>query len=276
VSLTENTEIKRSATIEPTIQRRSSMTPPRKSALAKPNGSHPAHDGRPIPPTPQRSISLSRHQLTDSGTISPGRPAKPIITFDLAESERPNLEKNSRRRRSNSESHNESDRPVIKSSPSFPPRLPGSTFSQAEENPVRRGSLISHLPARVLSEPLHTLVSREKESDTSHSNSNYSGNSNGNSANVGGISRFFRELPNILHRTSIFAADNDHSGADGDLADEVKPRRHLKGEVVCLHYGTIDDNGYVVFSLRVFAKRVLQAAFCSHLDLVHSCRGGFG
>jgi hypothetical protein len=56
--------------------------------------------------------------------------------------------------------------------------------------------------------------------------------------------RFLKDLPNRLHRVSTISPEDstsrDASTGLGPL--DAVPRRK-KGEVVCLHYGTIDDAG---------------------------------
>jgi len=50
--------------------------------------------------------------------------------------------------------------------------------------------------------------------------------------------RFWRDLPNFLHRPNVAVA------VEAALAQGTRgARHHLQGEVVCLHYGTIDDAG---------------------------------
>lgn len=71
---------------------------------------------------------------------------------------------------------------------------------------------------------------RDGEKDEHHRNKN-------------AFTRFIHDIPNWLHRhhgsTTEAEVDTERSLP---VEDEVQ-RRHLKGEVVCLHYGTIDDAG---------------------------------
>jgi hypothetical protein len=53
--------------------------------------------------------------------------------------------------------------------------------------------------------------------------------------------RFIKDLPNWLHTRSSVVGPVTHGG-EGMLEGEAV-RRHLRGEVRCLHYGTIDDAG---------------------------------
>lgn len=55
------------------------------------------------------------------------------------------------------------------------------------------------------------------------------------------FTRFFRELPTMLHvRPASVAVTDDE--AEVVLEKEQKPK-HKQGEIVCLHYGTLDDGG---------------------------------
>lgn len=54
--------------------------------------------------------------------------------------------------------------------------------------------------------------------------------------------RFLRDLPGWLHRSDRSAeGEKDKDEAGEELIEEEK--RWQKGEVRCLHYGTIDDAG---------------------------------
>jgi hypothetical protein len=62
----------------------------------------------------------------------------------------------------------------------------------------------------------------------------------------GAFARFFRDIPNWLHRHTTHTVDEPALPSDGQQMDnmqEVRLKRHMKGEVVCLGYGTIDDAG---------------------------------
>ena len=54
--------------------------------------------------------------------------------------------------------------------------------------------------------------------------------------------KFIRDLPNWLHGRATTAPPEVTMSVGQDGED----RRRMKGEVVCLHYGTIDDAGCVV------------------------------
>ncbi|KAK4687734.1 hypothetical protein P7C73_g2391, partial [Tremellales sp. Uapishka_1] len=105
--------------------------------------------------------------------------------------------------------------------PPTPPRSSPST----SPSPTREG-----MPPDVL-----PRFGRKRTSSTS-----MSGTADGATAKdqqqLNAFTKFLKDLPNILHRTSINLPDTD------DKADDSR-RRKQKGEVVCLHYGTIDDEG---------------------------------
>ncbi|WVQ98607.1 hypothetical protein IAU59_005737 [Kwoniella sp. CBS 9459] len=101
---------------------------------------------------------------------------------------------------------------------------------------------------------------------TSHNNSNSSGNSTGNglprtttihththpSASTGhgarehdknAFLRFLKDLPGWLHRSSSAHHDVGDDGHSSEIDVVIREKKWKKGEVRCLHYGTIDDAG---------------------------------
>jgi len=57
----------------------------------------------------------------------------------------------------------------------------------------------------------------------------------------GAFMKFIRDLPNMLPGRNSLAAPVPYISPEH--LNAKLPRRHQKGEVECLHYGTIDDLG---------------------------------
>jgi hypothetical protein len=57
------------------------------------------------------------------------------------------------------------------------------------------------------------------------------------------FTRFIHDIPNWLHRHHPSTADSEPEPDREVEVERDAPRRHMQGEVVCLHYGTIDDAG---------------------------------
>lgn len=248
----------------------------------------PTPRGSPLDPqpprlSPLRSASGARHPLTDSSTV-PLSPANPKITFDLASpdpADRPRH--NSFRPRARSDASKPLGKPVLTTSTSFPgpdhvdsaislgdDRIDGdqSHGNDGQHRPTstfisdlrRRTSLgtrsspksadESHLPHP--QEALGLGISRAKTEQPHDSTTSLSSAPSHHDRSA--FMRFLKDLPNRLHRTSTVSPDDAVSPSREGVAGQLpplppKPRRK-KGEVVCLHYGTIDDVGWVWVYLR--------------------------
>jgi hypothetical protein len=173
-----------------------------------------------------------RHPLTDLDTVQSSPPAKPKITFDPALSTLTDRGLTSRPR-SSSEIASSAPNPSIK-------RLD----HDLRGSPPRNQTLESSPPIsnRRLSGGSLRLRSRNRTVDTSDfkdkdTNNDHPPEEKEKEKNA--LLKFLKDLPHWLHRSGSVHVPQSVEIQVGDTED----RRRLKGEVVCLHYGTIDDAG---------------------------------
>jgi hypothetical protein len=194
---------------------------------------------RPSPPRAltqrSRSPTLSRHPLTDFQTVDTS-PARSRVTYDSAASassdRRPASESNgippdapvsSEHLRNGNRSTSAFPRRAQTTEPS-PLRLRRDSSSSSSFRAPFRHRTIDADAAPSESKPLPDR--RDKETEKS------------------ALAKFLKDLPHWLHVRS------SSGGAPDDAEHAIKTaheggRRRMKGEVVCLHYGTIDDAGWV-------------------------------
>ena len=232
---------------------------------------------------PLLSIETSSHGHGAGTAISPinashpdgsGAPARPRITFEPAaspaadRSSGPPATSHKFRARANSDCHDTSARAKLASSiglgapigvkkssagsgmtpsPSFPPRRATDELLSNRASPdAPSDGFFASAPNthRAQPVPLHA------EGGQSMSRSSTQGTTAqpvlGHPEERGAFARFLRDIPNWLHRhTSIHSSDEPAALADAaeQESEPVPVKRHMKGEVVCLGYGTIDDAG---------------------------------
>ena len=182
--------------------------------------------------THMQATSTAHHHLADEDIPHPSAPAKPQLTSDLA---RPVPTASSYSRDWSDGDGAEANR----MSPTGPSLIPTHLI-------VNRGLPVSgpssaspHTSGGSLSfrKRTSTLEASEAASEPPH-HSLPSGAINKDEQNSA-IRQFFRDLPNWLPgRSSMLMTGSS-------LPNEAKSerRRRMKGEIVCLHYGTLDDAG---------------------------------
>lgn len=217
-------------------------------------------------------LGTARHPLLDRNSILTS-PSKPTITFDLASpkmDQRHPPRSSSFKFRPRANSHD----PVMGPKPILPhTNSAGNVTGNAESVPGPRPGPAAAAAAgagpsshfsfhRKSSSPTKPqLVNADSDLTLRHAKTQFTPVLNhaplvpersapqpsGSSQKVdreeqrGAFMKFIRDLPNMIHgRHSVSGAVA--SPRNEGLA-EIKPRRRMKGEVVCLHYGTIDDRG---------------------------------
>ncbi|ORY22769.1 hypothetical protein BCR39DRAFT_550917 [Naematelia encephala] len=256
----------RSATIEPAQVDRvriSSPLPPTpppepepEPLVASPDASTelfktPSNDGLVPAPRPRkpplaphlvtraRSGSGPRHPLTDATSVPPSPPAEPLMTFDAASPATVDRAPTSNLRpRSNSDTVPPNPRTILKSSPSFPPRS------------VTSGEKLHHTPPPSHTQSSKTVPTRRSQTTFAEEPVRSPPHDDKNA-----FMAFIRGLPHLLHHKSSTMLP-PQSPSTGHL----QQRRHQQGEVVCLHYGTIDDAGMRVLEGRSDHRPAIFAA----------------
>lgn len=217
------------------------------------------------PLTPTKTSSRLHPLLNRSGSHS-SPPAKPRITFDPASS--PSADRapggGRFRKRANSEGYPSGAKPsLMRSSPSFPPRssIPDVIPSPSQTGVTGRSNSISTTDGPSSQDPRdpgqgtgHTHAAggaggywrhRTKTIDVAASSADPDEthlDSRDKDEQHNAFVRFIKDLPNWLHTRSSVVGPVTPGGEDGMLEGEAV-KRHLRGEVRCLHYGTIDDAG---------------------------------
>jgi hypothetical protein len=185
-------------------------------------------------------LSMSaKHPLLDQSTIT-ASPAKPTITFDLASpSPRRGMSDSGKfRPRANSDVPANGPKPPFRQTNSAGNDIPSpahvSTGASSSLNMYRR---TSHSPSKPRPSDPDLMLHHAR---TEHIPVN-SVHSPDREEQRGAFMKFIRDLPNMLPgRTSMMPSASAPAATEEHLHYEM-PRRHLKGEVVCLHYGTVDD-----------------------------------
>jgi hypothetical protein len=182
------------------------------------------------------------HPLLDANSVLASPPAHPKITFDPAlprDADRPGSVQP--RPRANSDS--------IPNEMSKIKRTFSSSSNTARVSPPRAGELrrssggspraTAQIPTADL--PNLSPVAR-RPSNPNQLSSRSIGSSHHSAEHRSSFVSFFRDLPGLLHVKSSPNHDSEELPGRHE-ADEFRTRRHYRGEVACLHYGTIDDAG---------------------------------
>jgi hypothetical protein len=201
-----------------------------------------SRSARPSPPALSPLSSSARHPLLDHSTI-PSSPARPTITFELAspsaKRERPASGPGNGEDQVNFRPRANSDVPAHGPKPPFrQSNSAGNETSQATSS-LNMHRKTSHSPSRPHAHTTDSdLMLHHSKSDQPR---NVTSNATEREEQRGAFMKFIRDLPSLLPgRTSISAPVP--LVPEEDLSVRLQ-RRHQKGEVVCLHYGTIDDLG---------------------------------
>lgn len=198
--------------------------------------------------TRSRSGSNAPHPLLDADVVTASPPAFPKITFDPALPAHADRSSQNTtifgRPRANSDNVASSSISAIKRSLSSssnrailndsPPRRIGQRSSSGGSLKIITDARATEPPSRTNSTP---FVRPAAPQHLSTGQINLHTHEDRNS-----IVKFFKEIPTWLHARSISHAEPAPS-LRPPQPDFAGPKRHLKGEVECLHYGTIDDNG---------------------------------
>lgn len=197
-------------------------------------------------------LSTTRHPLLDQNT-SPSVPSRPTITFDLASPDIEHKAPASTRRtssfkfrpRSNSDATNIGLKPSLHQRHSdghhTPPNAhPESSLSHSSPSQTRVGG--GHRKASLSpTKPAPDLgLTHAKTQQPAHGDTPPAGRQDRDEQRSA-FMKFIRNLPDFLHGRNSVSPSNQLS----QKVEPVKtpPRRRQRGEVVCLHYGTIDDQG---------------------------------
>ena len=206
-------------------------------------------------PLRTRSSSQNTHPLMDPASFVPSPPADPVITFDPDLSGTPHsISPKTRSRAGSTDSSDVSNHGVHRRRTLMPKRI--NTIdpelikrSNSERRTPKRdvsfnrrtqtidtNDFEKHSVSNVLRRPLTGLVTRSSVAIPP---------TVVNDEDPNAFIKFFNNLqtlPSWLHRSS--AAMPDVTGERELQVDSAGVRhRHQQGEVVCLHYGTIDDAG---------------------------------
>lgn len=179
-------------------------------------------------------LSMSaKHPLLDQSTIT-ASPSKPTITFDLASPSprRGMSESASFRPRANSDVTANGPKPPFRQTNSAGHDQPGPIVESSSLNMHRK---TSHSPTRVRPHDPELMLHHARTEHAPQTSTTISDREE----QRGAFMKFIRDLPNMLPgRTSI--APLAPPVSEEHLAYHL-PRRHQRGEVVCMHYGTVDD-----------------------------------
>lgn len=208
------------------------------------------------PMSPISPLDTRHHPLLDRNA-SPSVPSKPTITFDLAspdiEHQRPHATRRTSsfkfRPRSNSDAPNIGMKPPFRSHHSAGHETPPKSTTDdpqvfTSSHPHAAGGYVNRKTSLSPTKPDPDSNLALAHAKTEHSTA--SGESLGTGRHDrdeqrSAFMKFIRGLPDFLHgRNSTAAAD---SAANEEPVKSLPPKRRQKGEVVCMHYGTIDDQG---------------------------------
>jgi len=220
-----------SPTASPTLRGRGLPSEPEEMLLGNPISA------RTTPPALSPLSSSARHPLLDHSTI-PSSPSRPTITFEIAspsaKRDRPDHDHDlvNFRPRANSDVPAHGPKPPFRqhNSAGHEPSAPKTTSSL---NMHRKSS---HSPPR--HRPADNLMLHLSKTENTPSTSTVHVD---REEQRGAFMKFIRDLPNMLPGRNSISTPVPHL-SDEQLGAKL-PRRHQKGEVVCLHYGTIDDLG---------------------------------
>jgi hypothetical protein len=228
-----------SPTASPTLRGRGLSSEPDEMVL-----NHP-RSARASPPALSPLSSSARHPLLDQSTI-PSSPARPTITFELASP-------SARRDRDRDRDRPDHDHDLVNFRPransDVPAHGPKPPFRQSNSagneasTPHTSSSLgihrkSSHSPPRP--RPSEDLLLHHSKSENTPSTSTSTTHVD-REEQRGAFMKFIRDLPNMLPGRNVLSAPIPY--VSNEQLNAKLPRKHQKGEVVCLHYGTIDDLG---------------------------------
>lgn len=222
-----------SPTASPTLRGRGLSSEPEEMLL------NHTRSARTSPPALSPLSSSARHPLLDQSTI-PSSPARPTITFELAS---PSAKRD---RPDHGQDHDLVNfRPRANSDvPAHGPKPPFRQHNSAgneTSSPHTSSSLgihrkSSHSPSRPIP-PDDLILHHSKSENTPITSTTHVDREE----QRGAFMKFIRDLPNMLPGRNAISSPIPYV-SDEHLNAKL-PRKHQKGEVVCLHYGTIDDLG---------------------------------
>lgn len=176
-------------------------------------------------------VSPRRHPLLQRAGSHSGPPARPHITIDPASS--PSKDRLSRQRANSDTTHIGTISREMLHAP----------MAVATSRSAASSTVPSPMPSRIDLKRGSSSASRNSSGPLSFKDRSRtlslrpSATQDGEKEESGGgFARFLRDL---LHRGSAPEAPLPPV----EVPDPIKPRRHMRGEVVCLDYGTIDDAG---------------------------------
>lgn len=203
------------------------------------------------------------HPLLDANSVQASPPAYPKITFDPAlpaDADRSEVLNN--RPRANSDGQHRGTTPRALSSSSdyaaLVSPIRGNAHRRSSGSLLRAKSemTLADLPTSTglptatntnASAPTQSLAPRPALGQYGLASATTTGRhhrlsaGNVHSEDKNAFVKFIKEIPGWLHAKS--SPNHETVPLAPPPAELFKPRRHAKGEVVCLHYGTIDDAG---------------------------------
>ena len=204
-----------------------------------------------------RSYSTAPHPLLDTTAPQASPPAFPKITFDSAlpaDADRSTLPDS--RPRANSDSvqlpRQESEPKRSLSTSSSGPNIFRSRSGSGPTQPnhvklggPRRSSGGSSTRMRSRTKTLDSVsnLPNHRQSNHGYSGLTILGHEDGSAEDKNAFVKFIKDLPGWLHARTMSVHPPEVLPTENGLGPGLKPRRHFRGEVECLHYGTIDDLG---------------------------------
>jgi hypothetical protein len=199
-----------------------------------------------------RSGSAAAHPLLDAGSVQASPPAFPKITFDPAlPADADRSEVPTSRRRANSASVpgglGASSKTLMKRSLSASSNhgFTTSSISKADQisaSAPQRSTSGGSLSRRTKTLEVDPSPPMARPPPPSHiSTGSVPGVHAHHTEDRNSFVKFIKDLPGWLHVRST--PHHDVTELPVPQSPVVRPRRHQRGEVECLHYGTIDDAG---------------------------------
>lgn len=227
------------------------------------NGNARSRSTGPISPGISPLGTPRHHPLLDQNLV-PSAPSKPTITFDLTspatlEHDRPNPPRSSSfkfRPRANSHEPSTGAKPPLIQTNSAGHTIGTTNTTGDTHEPHQNGNGLYDIHRKTTISPSKPRHSEPNQHDLQlHHARTTNTTTTPNTSNIPTTSqkvdreeqrntfmKFIRDLPNIIHGRHSGSAGAVQPPSQDEMA-KLAPRKRQKGEVVCLHYGTIDNLG---------------------------------